>query len=96
MRLLPPLVPELAIFHITFTTPYVLIENTKEEWNQFFRRSMRGLGESENAAALHDRLKYGPDVNYWNEFVFKGYHHHRHDAIFLAGIPDLEATLPHA
>jgi hypothetical protein len=39
---------------------------------------------------------YGPEPNYWNEFVFKAYHHHRPDAIFLAGIPDIEATLPHA
>ena len=31
-----------------------------------------------------------------NEFVFKAYHHHQSDAIFLAGIPDLKATLPHA
>ncbi len=96
VRLLPPLMPELASFHITFTTPYVLIANTKKEWNQFLQRSMRDIGESGKAAALHELLKYGPDVNYWNEFVFKGFHRHQHDAIFLAGIPDLEATLPHA
>jgi hypothetical protein len=24
------------------------------------------------------------------------YHHHQADAIFLSGIPDLRATLPHA
>jgi hypothetical protein len=28
--------------------------------------------------------------------VFQAYHHHQDDAIFLAGIPDLKATLPHA
>ena len=45
---------------------------------------------------LHRLLKYGPDRNYWNEFVFKGYHHYQGEAICLAGIPDLKATLPHA
>jgi hypothetical protein len=44
----------------------------------------------------HHLLKYGLEPNYWNEFVFKAYHHHQHDAIFLTGIPDLQATLPHA
>ena len=45
---------------------------------------------------LYRLLKYGPEPNYWNEFVFKAYHHHQAEAIFLAGIPDLKATLPHA
>jgi hypothetical protein len=48
------------------------------------------------STALHHFLKHGPDPNFWNEFVFKAYHHHQHDAVFLAGIPDLKATLPHA
>ena len=50
----------------------------------------------EERQALYRLLKYGPEPNYWNEFVFKAYHHHQSDAIFLAGIPDLKATLPHA
>ncbi len=41
-------------------------------------------------------LKYGPERHYWNEFVFKAYHQHQHDAIFLAGIPNLQDSLPHA
>jgi hypothetical protein len=45
---------------------------------------------------LHRFFEYGPNLHYWNEFVFKAYHHHQSDAIFLAGIPDLKATLPHA
>jgi len=32
---------------------------------------------------LHNLLKYGLEPNYWNEFVFKAYHHHQHDAVFL-------------
>ena len=49
------------------------------------------------ADALHQFLKYyGSGKNHWHEFVFLAYHHHQSDAIFLAGIPDLKATLPHA
>jgi hypothetical protein len=93
VRLLPPLLPDLAHYYIVFTTPYILMA-TKEDWLQFFPRAMSGSdGDRE---ALHRLLKYGPEPNYWNEFVFKAYHHHQSDAIFLAGIPDLKATLPHA
>jgi hypothetical protein len=96
VRLLPPLLPELADYHIVFTTPYVLIEASKDDWMQFLGRSLLGFKETDKLAALHRFLKHGPDPNFWNEFVFKAYHHHQHDAVFLAGIPDLKATLPHA
>jgi hypothetical protein len=93
VRLLPPLLPALARYHIVFTTPYVLMAS-KDDWTQFLGRAMSGYAS--DAGALHRLLKYGPEPNYWNEFVFKAYHHHQGDAIFLTGIPDLKATLPHA
>jgi hypothetical protein len=96
VRLLPPLLPELANYHVVFTTPYVLIEATKGDWMQFLERSLLSFKNSDQRTALHRFLKHGPDPNFWNEFVLKAYHHHQHDAIFLVGIPDLKATLPHA
>ena len=95
VRLLPPLLPDLACYYIAFTTPYILMAN-KDDWLQFLRRGLSQSGFSTDKDGLHQFLKYNPDPNYWNEFVFKGYHHHQSDAIFLAGIPDLESTLPHA
>jgi len=35
-------------------------------------------------------------VYHWNGFVLLAYHHHQLDAIFLAGILDLKASLPHS
>jgi hypothetical protein len=96
VRLLPPLMPELATYHIAFTTPYILIESTKADWTQFLKRSMLRIKAQDARAALRQLLKYGFDLNYWNEFVFLAYHHHTAEAIFLAGIPDLRETLPHA
>ena len=95
VRLLPPLLPAQAGYHVGFTTPYVLTEASKDDWTQYLKRAMpqSGVGEAE---ALHRLLKYGREPNCWNEFVFQAYHHHQSDAIFLAGIPDLKATLPHA
>ena len=93
VRLLPPLVPDLASYLIVFTTPYILMAS-KNDWLQFLGRALPSSGKY--TKTLNRFLKYGADLNYWNEFVFKAYHHHQSDVIFLAGIPDLKATLPHA
>jgi len=43
VRLFPPLEPELATYHIDFTTPYVPIDATQKDWNDFFAH--QGLGD---------------------------------------------------
>jgi hypothetical protein len=96
VRLFPPLEPELATYHIVFTTPYVLIDSTKKDWIDFLKRSIVGMKASSEAEARERLMKFGPTKNYWNEFVFRAYHHHQPDAIYLSGIPDLKSTLPHA
>ncbi len=95
VRLLPPLVPDLARYHVIFTTPYILTAS-KNDWLQFLQRSMAQFQSGDERQSLYRLLKYGADPNYWNKFVFQAYHHHQSDAIYLAGIPDLKATLPHA
>ena len=95
-RLLPSLVPELVNYHVVFTTPYILIHSTKDDWVQFLKRSILELKGGDERQRLHRLLKYGLGTHFWNEFVFKSYHHHQADAVFLAGIPDIKATLPHA
>ena len=96
VRRLPPLMPELATFHVLFTTPYILIESTKDDWMQFLKRTLLKADGNDDRERLHQLLKFGLSTNYWNEFVFQAYHHHQAQAIFLSGIPDLKATLPHA
>lgn len=96
VRRLPPLLPELATFHVLFTTPYILINATKDDWTQFLKRTLLKVPGNDERECLHQLLKFGLSTNYWNEFVLQAYHHHEAQAIFLAGIPDLKATLPHA
>ena len=95
VRLLPPLVPKFATYHVAFTTPYVLLGSTKKDWIDFLRRNIVGIKASSEAEALHRLMKCGPRKNYWNEFVLLAYHHQA-NAIYLSGIPDLKSTLPHA
>jgi hypothetical protein len=96
VRLLPPLEPDHAIYWIAMTTPYVLIGASKSDWIAFLKRTMLQCDGPNDPTRLHNLLKCGLEPNYWNEFVFKSHHHHQHDAVFLTGIPDMEATLPHA
>ena len=94
VRLCPPIL-DLAEYHVTFTTPYVLTQASKSDWTAYLNRAMLQLKEAEEDRRLHDLLKYGLNLHHWNEFVVQGYHHHQFDAIFLAGLPDVKDSLPH-
>jgi hypothetical protein len=61
VRLLPPLLPDLARYHIVFTTPYILMAS-KNDWLQFLGRALPGSGK--DATALHRFFKDGPDLHY--------------------------------
>lgn len=95
VRLCPPLWG-LVDYHVVFTTPYVLLDATKADWTAYLKRSLIGTVHGATPQGLCDFLKYGSDGNHWNEFIFQAYHHHRSDAIYLAGLPDVKGSLPHA
>jgi len=93
VRLCPPVGP--VGYHVTFTTPYVLTDFGKVDWTAYLSKSLIGLTAPEKRSRLGELLKYGREPDFWNEFVFKAYHHHRSDVIFLTGLPDVPGSLPH-
>lgn len=93
VRLCPPLLG-LVDYHVAFRTPYVLLNASTADWTRYLKRAT--VGARSPATALHEFLKFGPDPNHWNEFVLRGYHHHESNVIFLAGLPDVKDSLPHA
>jgi hypothetical protein len=95
VRLCPPLA-DLVEYHVTITTPYVLTQASKSDWTAYLKRAMLQLNDVDAGHRLHSLLKHGLSVHHWNEFVFQAYHHHQHEAIFLAGLPDVKGSLPHA
>jgi hypothetical protein len=95
VRLCPPLA-DLVEYCVTITTPYILTEASKSDWIAYLNRAMLQLKGVDEDQRLHESLKYGLDVHHWNEFAFQAYHHHQYDAIFLAGLPDVKGSLPHA
>ena len=95
VRRCPPL-RDLFNYHLIFTTPYVLTETSPSDWTAYLNKSILESGRTDRRMTLHDILKYGHEPQFWSEFIFLGYHHHQYDAIFLAGLPDVKGSLPHA
>ena len=95
VRACPPLWG-LADYWVTVTTPYILTGMTKADWVAYLNRAMLQVNAKDDEKKLHRLMKYGLSANHWNEYIFLAYHHHQHDAIFLAGIPDVKGSLPHA
>ena len=94
----PPLATDSATgsVSIVFTTPYLLIETPLAEWIAYFQRVLPVASSPERIDAAERHMKYGPSHAYWNEFVFEGYANHRHEAVFLIGLPDMPESRPHS
>ena len=62
------------------------------------RRKQRQLAASESGAgeALVRHLKYGSSERFWCEYFLQAYAGERSGIAYLAGVPDLPETLPHA
>ena len=95
VRLCPPIL-DLVEYYVTMTTPYILTQAGKSDWTAYLNRAMLQLETEDEDQRLYELLKYGFSTHHWNEFVFQAYHHHQYDAIFLAGLPDVKGSLPHA
>ena len=95
VRLCPP-IDNMVEYDVTITTPYVLTGTSKSDWIAYLNRAMLQMEVKNDGQRLYALLKRGLSVHRWNEFIFQGYHHHQHDAIFLAGLPDVKGSLPHA
>ena len=94
VRLCPPV--RMVNHHVVFTTPYILTGFGKANWTSYLSKSLIGLTVPEKRRRLGELLKYGREPNDWSEFIIRAYHNHRHDAIFLSGMPDVSESRPHA
>lgn len=103
VRILPEPFPELGLgYSVVFTTPYVLLADrrmggalaTEQQWLDFVHRSLEHTGKKDQNRAFEHLMKYGLDRLYWNEFVFEAYVNHRHEMIWLQGLPDDDVSRP--
>ncbi len=92
-------------YSVVYTTPYIvgkistdgLFRSTgvEEDWQAFLDRTLKKLELSEESKAYKMLMKFGLNRYYWNEYIFQGYANHLDQAVFLCGIPDIPASLPH-
>lgn len=82
--------------YIVITTPYVVVETPKENWKDYFNRTLPRVGIDSPILAYHELMKHGLEINYWNEYIFQAYCNFSNDVIYLTGIPDKPETLPHS
>ncbi len=98
VRVLPP--PRLSCLrHIAINTPYVIRDWPERAFIDYLERELARMAAKKPPRTddSHGHLmKHGPDPNHWNEYIFCAYTGHRHEAIFLTGIPDIRDSLPHA
>ena len=62
----------------------------------YIGRASAQLNVQEPVAAYERLMKAGLSRHHWNEYVFLAYVNHREDCVYLAGLPDLSASLPHS
>ena len=82
--------------YIVITTPYVVIETLKVDWEEYFNRTLPRVGIDPPILAYTELMKHGLEINYWNEYIFQAYCNFSNDVIYLMGTPDKPETLPHS
>ena len=99
VRVLPP-PNSLCRRHIVFNTPYVIGDYPERAFVDYLERELARMMAKKTPPgtdrAHRHLMKYGPDPNHWHEYIHCAYSGHRHEAIFLTGIPDIRESLPHA
>ena len=85
--------------HIVFTTPYVIGAYTERAYIDYLERELARM-RAKQLLRTDDPygylMKYGPEPNHWNEYIFQAFWSSQSDAIFLTGIPDIRQSLPHS
>ncbi len=98
-RVLPPPHP-LCRRHVVLTTPYVIRDWPERAFVDYLERELTKMKARKRPPRTDDLrgelLKYGPEPNYWNEYIFCAYTNYQQDVVFLTGVPDRPESLPHA
>ncbi|NQV25856.1 MAG: hypothetical protein HQ518_15970, partial [Rhodopirellula sp.] len=102
VRLGPPAVHDAEYF-TELTTPYILEGRSAAEWSSYLKSVMPDSVVSDDGSPstlIEDRLAsvFKEDCGEmpWMEFVFQGYRGYEEDVIYLTGIPNEPASLPHS
>lgn len=93
-RVLPNLIDRNSE-SILLSTPYVIVKNKEKDWLDFFERQGISSEDEDYLEKYKHYMKFGPNQNYWHEYITDAYLNFQTEAIFLTGIPDIKGSKPH-
>lgn len=82
-------------YDIMLTTPYVILNYGKKDWDQFFQRQIKASEGGIQKERRYRFLKHHPDYSYWHDYIIDGFVNYQEDRIYLTGIPDIKGSKPH-
>jgi len=82
--------------HVVFTTPYLIVHPGLDQWRAYLERTIGKLTVRAARSKYERLMKYGPERNYWSEYIFEAYLNHQSDVIRLVGLPDIDTSRPHS
>lgn len=94
-RVLPPPRPDMP-HALVISTPYVVQRPDLGQWQAYLQRTLGDTKTGDGQAAYANLMKYGPFTNYWAEYVFQAYANYNANAIYILGLPDVDASRPHS
>jgi hypothetical protein len=94
-RMLPPPSAEFRD-SIVITTPYVIVHPPAPHWHAFLERTLPKFKRLTQYDAYERLMKYGINLNYWNEYILEAYAGAEASAVFLRGLPNIDLSRPHS
>jgi len=94
VRIVPNL-DEVYDYHLTLTTPYIILNYSEKDWLDFFQRQGIRKEEVADEKKYISFLKYHKDFRFWHDYVMDAYVNFESNCIFLTGIPDIKGSKPH-
>lgn len=88
--------PSPAISHgVVFTTPFVMRGYGEREWLEYLLRTLPKMKSPDERSAYAALMKWGLSSYSWHDYIFQAYAGHDREAVYLTGLPDVTASLPH-
>lgn len=82
-------------YYVTLNTPYILTDASVDDWTAYLNKSLL-TASGDEPRTLHELLKFGRRQESWHEFLVRGFVRSDQHAVYVAGLPDVPASLPNS
>lgn len=82
-------------YYVTLNTPFILTDASVDDWTAYLNKSLV-TASGDEPRTLHELLKFGRRPESWHEFLVRGFVRSDQHAVYVAGLPDVPASLPNS